>query len=237
MLPLVRSDERKRLARKARRDRWYSLFRVPMRPRLTGNHFSLWRCDFERIDGFDQGFRGWGLEDCDLQRRLAQVGIRCRSVLPEAVGFHLWHPTDPSFVRKARGTANEAYYREPFRRDGRARSGLSTVDRRAMALWRWREGKLDRAAAMGRSGVEYAPMPEIDDSKSPRSTRFIVWLATGFGVGRWCPAPGTAGAAMGVILAWGISLLPRLEFQVLAIVALERDWRSALHRGRSGARR
>lgn len=142
LLPLVREEEHKRLTRKARRDRWYSLFRVPMRPRLTGNHFSLWRSDFERIDGFDQGFRGWGLEDCDLQRRLARVGIRCRSVLPEAVGFHLWHPTDPTFVRKARGTANEAYYREPILQDGRARTGLSAVDRRAMAVWRWREGKL-----------------------------------------------------------------------------------------------
>jgi glycosyltransferase involved in cell wall biosynthesis len=142
LLPLVRAEEHERLARKARRDRWYSFFRVPMRPRLTGNHFSLWRSDFERIDGFDQGFRGWGLEDCDLQRRLGRVGIRCRSVLPEVVGFHLWHPTDPTFVRKARGTPNEAYYREPFRRDGRARSGLSAVDRGAMTVWRWQGGKL-----------------------------------------------------------------------------------------------
>jgi phosphatidylglycerophosphatase A len=73
---------------------------------------------------------------------------------------------------------------------------------------------------MGRSGVELAAMPHVADSKSSRTTRFVVWLATGFGVGQWCPAPGTAGAAMGVILAWGISLLPRLEFQVLAIAAL-----------------
>jgi phosphatidylglycerophosphatase A len=63
-------------------------------------------------------------------------------------------------------------------------------------------------------------MPDITDSQSPFAIRFVVWLATGFGVGRWCPAPGTAGAAMGVILAWGISFLPRLEFQVLAIAAL-----------------
>lgn len=63
-------------------------------------------------------------------------------------------------------------------------------------------------------------MPDVDNSKLSRSTRFVVWLATGFGVGQWCPAPGTAGAAMGVILAWAISFLPRIEFQVLTIVAL-----------------
>ena len=47
-----------------------------------------------------------------------------------------------------------------------------------------------------------------------------VWLATGFGVGLWAPAPGTAGAAMGSVLAWEIGHLPGFGWQVLAIVAL-----------------
>jgi phosphatidylglycerophosphatase A len=47
-----------------------------------------------------------------------------------------------------------------------------------------------------------------------------VWLATGFGFGRWCPAPGTAGAAMGVALAWGIGQLPSLGPQALVVVLL-----------------
>jgi phosphatidylglycerophosphatase A len=54
-----------------------------------------------------------------------------------------------------------------------------------------------------------------------RSSGFSTWLATGFGVGRWCPAPGTAGAAMGVVLAMGIRLLlPSVGFQVPAVVLL-----------------
>ena len=113
-----------------------------MRPRLTGNHFSLWRDDLERIDGFDLGFRGWGLEDRDLQRRLQRVGVRCRSVLPQTIGYHLWHPVDPTFVRNASGTPNEEYYRQPIRDDARARSGLADVDRAAMSVWRWRGGEL-----------------------------------------------------------------------------------------------
>jgi glycosyltransferase involved in cell wall biosynthesis len=142
LLRLVSNKELKRLAWKAKRDRGYSLFRVPMRPRLTGNHFSLWRDDIERIDGFDLGFRGWGLEDRDLQRRLRRVGIRCRSVLPQTIGYHLWHPVDPTFVRNASGTANEQYYRQPIRDDARARRGLSEVDRGSLLVWRWRGGEL-----------------------------------------------------------------------------------------------
>jgi glycosyltransferase involved in cell wall biosynthesis len=142
LLRLVSKKELKRLSRKAKRDFLYSAFRVSMRPRLTGNHFSLWREDFERIDGFDLGFRGWGLEDRDLQRRLQRVGIRCRSVLPRTVGYHLWHPVDPTFVRNASGTPNEEYYRQPIREDARARSGLADTETSAMSVWRWCEGEL-----------------------------------------------------------------------------------------------
>lgn len=142
LLPLAGRSEQRRLIRKSRRDRLYSLLRVPMRPRLTSNHFSMWRSDFERVDGFDLNFRGWGLEDCDLQRRLRQIGVRCRTVLPHTVGFHLWHPTVQSFVRNARNTPNEARYRQPVRADGRALSGLHDVDRTAISVWRWREGSL-----------------------------------------------------------------------------------------------
>src|SRR5262245_1449511 len=63
-------------------------------------------------------------------------------------------------------------------------------------------------------------MPDASQSSSSPGTRLIVWLATGFGVGRWFPAPGTAGAAMGVPLAWVIGWLPRLELQILAVAAL-----------------
>jgi hypothetical protein len=142
LLKLVSRKELKRLTWKARRDGAYSLFRIPMRPRLTGNHFSLWREDLERIDGFDLGFRGWGLEDRDLQRRLERIGVRCRSVLPHTVGYHLWHPTDPTFVRNASGTPNERYYRQPIREDARARSGLSDIVRAGTSVWRWSGGTL-----------------------------------------------------------------------------------------------
>ncbi|MEX2171188.1 MAG: glycosyltransferase [Pirellulales bacterium] len=142
LLPLVGRLERRRFVRKSRRDRLYSFLRVPMRPRLTSNHFSMWRSDFERVDGFDLSFRGWGLEDCDLQRRLRQIGVRCKTVLPHTTGFHLWHPTVQSFVRRARNTANEIHYRKPVRSDGSAHVGLPAIDRAEFSIWRWREGTL-----------------------------------------------------------------------------------------------
>ena len=46
------------------------------------------------------------------------------------------------------------------------------------------------------------------------------WLATALGIGLWAPAPGTAGAAVGVLVAWAISYLPNFAWQLAAIVLL-----------------
>jgi phosphatidylglycerophosphatase A len=50
--------------------------------------------------------------------------------------------------------------------------------------------------------------------------RLAVWLATGLGIGLYVPAPGTFGAVWGSLLAWGISLLPGLIWQLVAILSL-----------------
>jgi phosphatidylglycerophosphatase A len=47
-----------------------------------------------------------------------------------------------------------------------------------------------------------------------------VWLATGLGVGLFAPAPGTFGAAIGSLVAWGVSYLPGFPAQLAAVVAL-----------------
>ena len=47
-----------------------------------------------------------------------------------------------------------------------------------------------------------------------------VWLATGLCIGLFAPAPGTFGAAIGSLVAWGISFLPGVAWQLAAIVAL-----------------
>jgi glycosyltransferase involved in cell wall biosynthesis len=102
--------ERSRLANKARRAWIYWLLRRRNRPRLTGSNIGVWRDDFERINGFDENYVGWGLEDHDLQLRLGQLGVRFRSILGRTVAYHLWHPRHPTFARNGLGTPNRRYY-------------------------------------------------------------------------------------------------------------------------------
>lgn len=151
LMEFVGAEQRRRIAIKSRRDYLYGLLRVPMRPRLTGNHFSMWREDFVAADGFDLGFRGWGLEDHDLQRRLIKRGVRCGTVLDKTAGFHLWHPPVESFVRNARGTENEAYYKLPIRPDGRAHQGLSSMTADSFEVARHRGGPLAEQPAPQRA--------------------------------------------------------------------------------------
>ena len=55
-------------------------------------NLSLWRSDFLAVNGFDESYAGWGLEDSDLIIRLLAAGIRRKSARFAAPVFHLWHP-------------------------------------------------------------------------------------------------------------------------------------------------
>ena len=50
------------------------------------------RGDFERVNGFDARYEGWGHEDVDLAVRLGHAGLRCGWPGPRATMLHLWHP-------------------------------------------------------------------------------------------------------------------------------------------------
>jgi GT2 family glycosyltransferase len=114
MYPALASPgARRRLARKKSHAFWYHLLRLRMYPRLTGSNIGVWRSDIERINGFDENFVGWGLEDRDLQLRLSRLGLRFRSILSRTVAYHLWHEPAPSFARNNLGTKNLDYYQRP----------------------------------------------------------------------------------------------------------------------------
>ncbi len=106
----IAAGERRRMWWKARRAQAYEWLRMPMRPRLSGNNIGVWRSDLERINGFDEQFVGWGLEDRDLQERLERIGVRVHSVLHRTAPIHLWHPPAPSFARNGEQTANREYF-------------------------------------------------------------------------------------------------------------------------------
>jgi len=129
-LAAVAPQERRRLAAKAAHSRLYEFLRVPMRPRVYGNAIGITRVDYEALNGFDEAFVGWGLEDRDLQRRAEAVGIRATGMFAHAF-VHQWHPVAPSFVRNAVGTENERLFLrrrvEAACREGFARRSETTV--------------------------------------------------------------------------------------------------------------
>ncbi len=68
--------------RKLRPRRWYGV--------KTCN-LSAWRSDLLAVNGLDETYSGWGLEDSDLVIRLLHAGVRNKSARFATPMFHLWH--------------------------------------------------------------------------------------------------------------------------------------------------
>lgn len=84
---------------------------APHKPKILGCHFSLFRADAERVNGFDEKFTGWGFEDDDFARRLYKAGLRGRSVILAARALHLWHPSVGSKPQSIAKSPNLAYFK------------------------------------------------------------------------------------------------------------------------------
>lgn len=54
-------------------------------------NLSGWRDDLTRVNGFDERYSGWGLEDSDIVIRLLHAGVSHKSARFAAPVFHLWH--------------------------------------------------------------------------------------------------------------------------------------------------
>ncbi|MEQ1794652.1 MAG: glycosyltransferase family 2 protein [Nitrospira sp.] len=54
-------------------------------------NLSLWRNDLIRVNGLDESYEGWGLEDSDLVIRLLRAGVQHKTARYAAPVFHLWH--------------------------------------------------------------------------------------------------------------------------------------------------
>ena len=59
--------------------------------RVRSCNMAVWRTDFERIDGFDESFVGWGHEDADFVMRLHHAGVLRKNGFCATEVFHLWH--------------------------------------------------------------------------------------------------------------------------------------------------
>jgi glycosyltransferase involved in cell wall biosynthesis len=78
-------------------------------PHADGYGFLLGisRADFERVNGYDGRFAGWGGEDVDMAVRLRRAGLRCGWPGPHGTLLHLWHET-----RKPATRPNDALLHE-----------------------------------------------------------------------------------------------------------------------------
>jgi glycosyltransferase involved in cell wall biosynthesis len=54
-------------------------------------NLAVWRDDLVRVNGLDETYSGWGLEDSDLVIRLLHAGVKHKSGRFATPLFHLWH--------------------------------------------------------------------------------------------------------------------------------------------------
>ena len=54
-------------------------------------NMAVWRSDFEKVEGFDESFVGWGHEDADFVLRLHNLGLARKNGFCATEVFHLWH--------------------------------------------------------------------------------------------------------------------------------------------------
>lgn len=112
--------EMEKAARRFAVNQWLRRLGVAKRhkPKIIGCHFSLPRSAFERVNGFDERYVGWGLEDDDLAMRLYGAGVRSKSLIREARALHLWHPTLQPDSTRGFSSPNMDYFNRaqvPFR--------------------------------------------------------------------------------------------------------------------------
>jgi glycosyltransferase involved in cell wall biosynthesis len=87
-------------------------------------NLGVWRADFFEVDGLDQAYTGWGLEDIDLVVRLINAGIFRKEGRLAVPVLHLWHPNSPE------SEENVKLLQETIESGAiRARKGISTLAR------------------------------------------------------------------------------------------------------------
>jgi GT2 family glycosyltransferase len=83
------------LRRKRRQSLWGTRVGRRHRPKILGLNVGVDRALFEEVNGFDERFVHWGLEDSDLRDRLMRLRPKPRVKVLYARNdvWHLWHPT------------------------------------------------------------------------------------------------------------------------------------------------
>jgi glycosyltransferase involved in cell wall biosynthesis len=119
----VTPADRRDLRRRAWKSRIGVWLRRRRRPKVLGLNIGFDRALFEEVNGFDEAFVGYGLEDTDLRDRMMRTRPRPRVVVLYGRNdvWHLWHAPTASAGQKT----NLAYYRTE--RPVRCERGLAPV--------------------------------------------------------------------------------------------------------------
>ena len=168
------ASELARLRKQDRSSRFYRLIRHPTKPKLIGNNVGIWRSDFERVNGYDENFKGWGCEDDDLRRRLRRAGVVIESILRWTHTYHLWHPVDVTAPAQWKQGANVEYYQRKGRLT-RCRNGLAKRDLQDLAIRVVGSTSLPRLASQftqGRFASDQSARPEVEILFLPGVGRF-----------------------------------------------------------------
>lgn len=149
--------------------RFYSLIGHAEKPKLFGGNIGIARTDYERVNGYDENFVGWGCEDDDLRLRLRKAGVRIESILGWTCTYHLWHPKTPTAPQTWKQGANVAYLQRPARLT-RCANGL--VKRRLEDLRVFMPGPLQLDDPARWTGPGNATVPEIEILLTSSGRRF-----------------------------------------------------------------
>lgn len=75
---------------------------------VKGCNLAFWKDDYIKINGYFNGFEGWGWEDYEFAERLINSGVKKKRLKLAAVGYHLFHPLSS----RANFVPNELIYKE-----------------------------------------------------------------------------------------------------------------------------
>jgi GT2 family glycosyltransferase len=91
---LLTARHRRALLWRSWKSRWGILLRRPRRPKVYGANLAIDRALFEELNGFDERFDSYGMEDSDLRDRVMRSTPRppVKVLHTTATVFHLWHP-------------------------------------------------------------------------------------------------------------------------------------------------
>ncbi|SHF97368.1 Glycosyltransferase involved in cell wall bisynthesis [Mariniphaga anaerophila] len=59
--------------------------------RLRGGLLGVWKKDILAVNGWNEDFQGWGMEDTELVARLFNQGLIFKKIKFQAITYHLWH--------------------------------------------------------------------------------------------------------------------------------------------------